>query len=66
MLINDGRWKKDLAGGIGLGAYIKVGIKQRRRQGTAPHRRRDRIYKVCAPLCLFLGFLSVVVFALYA
>lgn len=52
---DDRRWKKVLAGGVGLGTYIKVGIKQRRRQGTAPHRRRDCIYKgVCPSLCYSL------------
>ena len=50
---DDRQWKKVLAGGVGLGTYIKVGIKQRRRQGTAPHRRRDCTYKgVCSPVSI--------------
>ena len=62
---DDRRWKKVSAGGIGLLFCDGLDIKQRRRQGTAPHHRRDCIKGVCPPV-LFLGFLSVVVFALYA
>ena len=46
---DDRRWKKVSAGELGSYSAMELGIKQRRRQGTAPHRRRDCIYKVCAP-----------------
>lgn len=47
---DDRRWKKVSAGELGSYSAMELGIKQRRRQGTAPHRRRDCIYKVCALL----------------
>lgn len=63
---DDRRWKKMSAGELSSYSAMELGIKQRRRQGTAPHRRRDCIYKRVCPPVLFLGFLPVVVFALYA
>ena len=65
-MCDDRRWKKMSAGELSSYSAMELGIKQRRRQGTAPHRRRDCIYKGVCPPTLFLGFLPVVVFALYA
>ena len=48
---DDRRWKKVSAGELDSYSAMELGIKQRRRQGTAPHRRRDCIYKgVCPPM----------------
>lgn len=63
---DDRRWKKVSAGELGSYSAMELGIKQRRRQGTAPHRRRNCIYKRVCPPTLFLGFFLVVVFSLYA
>ena len=71
--MNDERWKKAPDGGGEVcRVYISPGFETRGNTTTAatgnllPIAAVTVYIKVCALLCLFLGFLSVVVFALYA
>ena len=50
---DDRQWKKVSAGELDSYSAMELGIKQRRRQGTAPHRRRDCIYKGVCPPCAY-------------
>lgn len=54
---DDRQWKKVSAGELDSYSAMELGIKQRRRQGTAPHRRRDCTYKgVCFPMPILRGY----------
>ena len=71
-VVDDRRWKRLLAGMWKFSGYISIKVSRRGNTTTAatgnllPIAAVTVYIKVCALLCLFLGFLSVVVFALYA